>query len=326
MIWRSPKNLTGVAPCDRAQVALLVLCLAIVASGCGSETGPVGEGERGQGPGHRAQILALTPQQELQLGRQAYREILSDPAKFGSVLPDDAPESQRVRDVAKRIVAAAAIEPLQREMNLHPGRFDWEVRVLDTPRINAFCLPGGKIAVFLGLLQVVQNDDQLATVLSHETAHALAHHVSERIANERVGGGALALLRGKAFDRAQEAEADHIGIFLMTFADYRPEEAVRFWERMEQVSAGQPHLPEILSDHPSDAHRLRNIEGWVPRALAAKRAFDEGRIEPAPQAARRVTGRSLRAVVEERSSVILTVSISSVSTYNPAVVFRGEMK
>jgi metalloendopeptidase OMA1, mitochondrial len=200
------------------------------------------------------------------------------------------------------------------------------VHVLDTPKINAFCLPGGKMIVFLGLLQVVQNDDQLATVLSHETAHALAHHVSERIANEQGGGGALALLRGKAFDRAQEAEADHIGIFLMTFAGYRPEEAVRFWERMEQISAGQPHLPEILSDHPSDEHRLRNIESWVPRALAAKRAFDEGRIEPAPQAARRMTGRSLRAIVEPCSSAMLAVMLPSASTFDPAVAFRGEMK
>jgi predicted Zn-dependent protease len=224
----------------------------------------------------------MSPEQELQLGRQAYREILSDPTEFGRVYPADAPETERVRAVAKRIIKAAGIEPLEREMNLHPGHFEWEINVLDSPKINALCLPGGKIAVFRGLLQVVQNDDQLAAVISHEVAHALAHHVSERN-SQSSRGGALAMLRGKAFDREQEAEADHIGIFLMAFAGYNPEEAVRLWDRMQQVFAGQLHIPEILSDHPSDAHRQRKIAEWVPRALAAKRALDEGRIEPAPR-------------------------------------------
>ncbi len=199
------------------------------------------------------------------------------------MFPGDSPETERVRAVAARIIKATEIKPLEREKNLHPGRFDWEINVLDSPKINAFCLPGGKMAVFRGLLEVVQNDDQLAAVVAHETAHALAHHVSERIANEQNGGSVLAALRGKAFDRDQEAEADHIGIFLMTFAGYNPEEAVRLWERMQQISAGQPHLPEILSDHPSDARRLRNIASWVPRAWAAKHAYEAGHIEPEAQ-------------------------------------------
>jgi predicted Zn-dependent protease len=285
MTVKSPPNSTGVRCCHRSRIALVVFWIAGSFAVCGCE-GPGDEGVesrsgRGEGPGHRAQVLALSPQQELQMGRRAYREILSNPAQFGSVLPSDAPETERVRKVAERIIAAAGIEPLEREMNLHPGRFDWEICVLDSPKINAFCLPGGKMAVFLGLLRIVQNDDQLAAVISHETAHALAHHVSERVAQSEAGGSALAMLRGKAFDREQEAEADHIGVFLMTFAGYNPEEAVRLWENMERLSEGQLHLPEILSDHPSDARRLRNIASWVPRALAAKRAFDEGRIEPA---------------------------------------------
>ena len=81
--------------------------------------------------------------------------------------------------------------------------------------------------------------------------HALAHHVSERIAHEQGSGSALDMLRGKAFDRDQEAEADHIGLFLMTFAGYDPGEAVHLWNRMQQISAGTVRLPEILSDHPS---------------------------------------------------------------------------
>ena len=87
----------------------------------------------------------MSPQQELQLGRQAYREILNEPEKFGAVLPADAPETQRVRDVGRRIIRAAGIHPLMHEMNLHPGRFEWEINVLDSPNINAFCLPGERL-------------------------------------------------------------------------------------------------------------------------------------------------------------------------------------
>ena len=91
--------------------------------------------------------------------------------------------------------------------------------------------------------------------------------------------GASGLLRRKAYDREQESEADHIGVFLMTFAGYNPQEAVQFWERMERLGGGR--LPEILSDHPSDARRMHDLQSWVPRARAAKEAFDEGRIAPA---------------------------------------------
>jgi metalloendopeptidase OMA1, mitochondrial len=259
----------------------------------------VGEGPGGEGPGHRVQRLILTPDQEYSLGEQAYREILRK-----SQVERGGPDVERVRRVGERIVRAAEIEPLQREVNyrLQGYRWDWEFNVLRDRRINAFCLPGGKVAVFSGLLPVAEDDDQLAVVLGHEIAHALAHHSNERIAREqyqdralRAAAGVLgqmdpdhartliALLggagevRGLAYGRQQESEADHIGIFLMTFAGYDPDEAVRFWERMsEAASGGRP--PEILSDHPSDARRVANIRKWIPSAKAAKRAFDEGRI------------------------------------------------
>jgi len=107
-------------------------------------------------------------------------------------------------------------------------------------------------------------------------AHALAHHGSERVAREESGAN---ILRSLSYDRAQESEADHIGLFLMTFAGYEPEQAVDFWERMDSLeSRGRP--PEFLSDHPSAAHRIRDLRAWAPKAKAAKRAFDEGRIAP----------------------------------------------
>ena len=248
-----------------------------------------------QGPGHRAQHLALTPEEELTLGTRAYNEFL---AKNRDRIVPDGPEVHRVKQVGQRIVQAAMIRPLQREINLHfnSAFYQWQYTVFRDKQINAFCMPGGKIGVFTGLLQVVGNsDDQLAAVLSHEVSHALAHHVSERLAQQHMLGPArqsddpkqhnrivdiLAGLSGLAHDRAQESEADHIGLFLMTFAGYDPEQAVVFWERMRQVMANQPHPPEILSDHPSDNQRVEQMKKWVPLARAAKQAYDSGRIAP----------------------------------------------
>jgi predicted Zn-dependent protease len=256
-----------------ATVLLMLLGALTVLASAGCEL-PLPE-ESGEGPGHRAQHLGLSPGQELALGIQAYQDVLSK--SRGHVLPADDPQVRRVRGIARRVVQAAGIEPLQREINLHVRgyRFEWEANVLADPRINAFCLPGGKIAVFTGILPVAQNDDQLAIVLAHEIAHALAHHSNERVT--RAESGRVSFLMNKAFDREQEKEADHIGIFLMTFAGYDPHEAVRFWVRMSQANKGGS-IPEFLSDHPSDERRIRNMQEWVPMALAGKKAFDEGRI------------------------------------------------
>lgn len=263
-------------------IALFCISLSAGLAGFGCAFPNSAEGE-GEGPGHRAQTLALSPQQELAIGRQTYQEVLSNPREYGHVIPADRPECQRVRGIAQRIIYAAGIEPLQREINLRKGyRFEWEVNVLDKEQVNAFCLPGGKMAVFHGLVRVAQKDDQLATVVSHEIAHALAHHSSERVARKEMNQGGLGVIWSKAYEREEESEADHIGLFLMTFAGYDPEEAVRFWEQMQRATGGQQRLPEIFSDHPSDARRIQGMKGWVPRAKAAKRAFDEGRIAPPP--------------------------------------------
>lgn len=273
---------------------LILVCL-VSAFGCTPGSGG------GEGPGHRSQALALTPDQELSLGTKAYHEVLQKSRVVGG------PQAQRISQIGSRIAKAAEIRPLQREINLRVQGYnwDWEYKLLENPQINAFCLPGGKVAVFTGLLPVAENDAQLATVLSHEIAHALAHHASERIAREqmydralRVANGALGSIapeerrqligllgagaeaRSLAYNRQQESEADHIGLFLMTFADYDPEQAVRFWERMRQANAGHMRPPEILSDHPADGKRIAQLRQWVSHAQAAKRAWSEGRIAP----------------------------------------------
>ncbi len=213
---------------------------------------------------------------ELELGREAYAEIL-----LQTTVVKSGPEVDLVRRVSARVAKAAQIEPLQREINLRvdPRSFEWEYNVLRDRRINAFCLPGGKIGVFTGLLELVENDDQLAVVIAHEVAHALAHHTSERLAHHQSGARWLA---NRSFDREQELEADHIGIFLMTFAGYDPEQAVTFWREMQTARGNEFRIPEILSDHPNDERRMKQLQSWVEPARAAKEAFDKGRIAPRP--------------------------------------------
>jgi predicted Zn-dependent protease len=254
--------------------------LAIVAV-CGCEPASQADSRQvpGQGPGKRPQQLALSPEQELELGKREYLKILSEARAH--VLAADDPHTRQCRYVAAKLVRAAGIEPLQREINLRlrSYRFEWEVNVVKDPQVNAFCLPGGKIIVFTGILGIARSDDQVAVVLGHEIAHALAHHVSERVARD--DQGRVSYLRSKSYDRQQESEADHIGLFLMTFAGFNPQEAVRFWQRMEQHTEAGGKLPEFLSDHPSGARRIHDLQTWVPKALEGKKAFDEGRIAPA---------------------------------------------
>jgi predicted Zn-dependent protease len=256
-----------------------VLLAAVLLVGCDMPLEPRPGPERGEGLGGRTQPLALSPKQEWTIGLRAYREVME---QFGDqLLPPDHAEVRRVRHITDKIARAAEIEPLQREINLRLRgyRFAWEANVIRDPKVNAFCLPAGKVFVFTGILPVAGNDDaELATVLSHEIAHALAHHASERLAREQSGGGVFRNLR---FSRDQESEADHIGLFLMTFAGYDPHRAVAFWESMHRRMANSQHPPEFLSDHPSDEHRIAAMREWVPRAIAGKKAFDEGRIAPA---------------------------------------------
>jgi predicted Zn-dependent protease len=268
-----------------AGLACLALCLGV---GCAPPfpTGrdwpePRQGGYRrpvGKGPGGRSQPLALSPKQELEVGRRAYAELMEE--FRGRLLPQDSPTVARARRIVERLAKAVSIEPLQREINLRLTgyRFEWEVNVIRDNQVNAFCVPAGKIGLFTGILKVAgDSDDYLATVLSHEMSHALAHHASERVARENTPQG---ILRSLSYAREQEAEADHIGVFLMAFAGYDPREAAGFWQRMLRARGGRGGLPEFLSDHPSDESRIRTLREWAPHALAAKEAYRTGRIAP----------------------------------------------
>jgi len=217
-----------------------------------------------------------------QLGAQTYQQEVSK-----AKLSTDQNATAMVQRVAQRIAQAA-------EANFHP-KYQWEAKLLDDPKtVNAWCLPGGKIAVYSGILPLTQDETGLAVVLGHETAHALAHHGAERMSRSelmQVGEAGILAAVGAAkpgavqavgaalgigsqvgvelpFSREQESEADHIGLVLMAKAGYDPAKAVDFWERMAAYGKGkQP--PAFLSDHPSDESRIAAIKKEMPEAKAA---------------------------------------------------------
>lgn len=251
--------------CSRRQ--LLLAGAAAIVGGCATvpETG-------------RSQLILMSASQEASLGLQAYDEILKD-----KKLSTDAALTAQVTRVGERIARATGKD------------FDWEFRLVDDAKqINAFALPGGKVAVYTGILPITQDDDGLAVVMGHEVAHATARHGAERMSQGQLAqiiaiGGGVALgggdpQRTKAvigalgagasvgvilpFSRKQESEADRIGLRYMARAGYDPGAAVGFWQRMSAAAGSGKKPPEFLSTHPSDETRIRQIEAWLPEARA----------------------------------------------------------
>ncbi|RUM67365.1 MAG: M48 family peptidase [Sulfurospirillum sp.] len=224
---------------------------------------------------HRKQLVLFSPAQEMQMGYQAARQILAH-----EPISRDPRLNEIVQRVGRRI-AQAANQP----------NYKWQFFVIDKDVLNAFCLPGGKVFVYKGLFKAVQNDDQLAVVLGHEVAHAIARHgaermsmvqlgrLGERVAERTIAGGKYAGVIKKAygategvglvlpFSRKFEYEADEIGLYLMTKAGYDPYQAIPFWENMMKLSQGRRKPPEFLSTHPADMNRIRKIKKEIPIAL-----------------------------------------------------------
>ncbi len=225
----------------------------------------------------RSQIVDMSREQEAALGLQSYRTLLSEAPVVRS-----GAELEMIRRVGHRIAEAAGMD-----------EFQWEFNLIDSPEINAFCLPGGKVAVYRGILPVAQNEDGLAVVMGHEIAHAIARHGAERMAQEKlaqIGQLAVGMAASEMemenrrlvlgafglgtqfgvllpFSRTHESEADKIGLHLMAKACFNPSAAVPFWERMSQASkGGKP--PEFVSTHPSDQTRIENLGMWLAEASA----------------------------------------------------------
>lgn len=225
----------------------------------------------------RSQLQMISEQQETRMGLASFREIIDK-----ETLERDPAINARVQRIGQRIAAAT-------------GRsdYDWEFKVIDDDKaLNAFCLPGGKVAVYTGLLPVAQDDDGLAAVIGHEVAHAIARHGGERLSQEMVVAGLtvatvvatndsqnrdlyVGLLGAGAavgyllpYSRLHESEADRMGLIYMAKAGYDPRAAIGLWERMAQAGKGKAKPPEFLSTHPADATRIGEIRKWLPEALS----------------------------------------------------------
>lgn len=231
---------------------------------------------------------SLSIEDEEALGLQAFQEIL---AQEPTVSPD-AEIARDIREVAQRLIAK--VEPVEAalaaENNLAPQHisrgFEWDVQVIESDQVNAFCLPGGKMAVYTGLVPVAQNADAMAAVMGHEIAHALLRHGAQRMAQQKLSqiGQAAGALSGMdpqqqqmvmaamgygvlmPYARKHENEADEIGLLLAAAACYDPRESIPLWERMEAQSQGQKP-PEFMSTHPSGATRIQNLQSLMPKAL-----------------------------------------------------------
>jgi predicted Zn-dependent protease len=222
--------------------------------------------------------VALSTQQEAALGLQAYEDVLAH-----EQVVENGPQVDMVRRVAERLARATGTQGAD---------FDWRVSLVQSPEQNAFCLPGGKIVVYTGILPIAGSEAGLATVMGHEMAHATSRHGSQRVLQQQIAqtaligaqvslsdmdpqqrAGVMAAIGAGAqygvllpFSRDHESEADKIGLHYMARAGYDPREAARFWERMSQLSNGN-RVPEFASTHPSHETRIHDLEAEMPRAL-----------------------------------------------------------
>ena len=206
--------------------------------------------------------------------QQQYAQMLQQAQQKKALAPDNHPQVERLRYIAQRLI------PSTDGWNERAKQWKWEVNLLGSKDLNAFCMPGGKIAFYFGILSVLQlSDDEVATIMGHEMAHALREHARERMgktAATRIGAGALSALLGLGnlgdaalsmgaqmltlkFSREDESEADIVGMDLAARAGFDPAAGVTLWQKMMAASKGAP--PPFLSTHPAGKTRIKDIEG-----------------------------------------------------------------
>lgn len=265
---------------NRISVALGLICLGMILSACGAVpiTG-------------RRQLLLVSDQEIFQAGLTQYKEYIST-----SAVSSDADATAVVRRVGQKLAAATEKYLTANGLKSELSNFAWEFNLVSDRQVNAFCMPGGKIVVYEGLLSVAGTEDELAVVLGHEIAHAVAKHSNERMSQQIMAQYGMAILSAALseksvlvqntatavfglgaqvglmlpYSRKHEYEADYMGIVLMELAGYDSTSALEFWTKMSRLSSGGQGSPseasDFLSTHPSDSKRIANLQKRIPEA------------------------------------------------------------
>ncbi len=231
----------------------------------------------------RRQVLLVSDQEVLSASLTQYCSYMSSASRS-----TNSNRSAMVTRVGQRIAAATELYLRENGMESELANFAWEFNLVNDNQVNAFCMPGGKIVVYEGLMNLVASEDELAVVVGHEVAHAVAKHSNERMSQQMLTEYGAQILSAAVseksaaiqsmaaqvyglgaqygltlpFSRKHELEADYMGIILMTIAGYNPDVAIGFWQKM---SADGQQVPEFMSTHPSDAKRIREIEKELPK-------------------------------------------------------------
>jgi predicted Zn-dependent protease len=235
----------------------------------------------------RKQLNLIPGSSMLTMSAQEYTDFVKQ-----NKLSTDKVQTQNVKKVGQRIQRAVEQYFQMNNLSDQLSGYNWEFNLVESKEVNAWCMPGGKVVVYTGILPITKSDAGLAVVMGHEIAHAVAEHGSERMSQGLIaqfGGAALAQALSEKpeqtkqlwmtvfgvgaqygvllpFSRTQESEADHLGLIFMAMAGYDPNTAVEFWQRMAQQKGGQAP-PELLSTHPSDETRIEDIKQELPDAM-----------------------------------------------------------
>jgi len=258
-------------PCEYAALTLLVLAAMAAVPAFAQDGVHVDK---------PSALRNLVPAEQIERqSAQQYGSLKRQAAEARALAPDSHPQVQRLRAIARRIVPHAS------RFNPRADQWRWEVNLIGSRQINAFCMPGGKIAFYTGILDTLRlSDDEVAIVMGHEIAHALREHARERIAKSELtqlsasllgqmiaggkfsgafeAGGSLLTLK---FSRDNESDADVVGLDLAARAGFDPRAGVTLWQKMAQANRGAP--PQWLSTHPSGPNRIREIEMHLPEVL-----------------------------------------------------------
>ncbi len=240
----------------------------------------------------RKQMNLLPESEMMSLALTSYNDFLSK-----SKVDAGTADAAMVQRVGQRIATAVSAYLAKNKNTQRIEGYKWEFNMVDNKEMNAWCMPGGKVVVYSGLLPVTQNENALAVVLGHEISHAIARHGNERMSEQlalQLGGTALGVALANQgqqtvnifnqlygvgstvaialpHSRLQESEADEMGLMFMALAGYNPHEAIPFWQRMKQMTGAKP--PVYLSDHPSDESRIANMQKLIPKAEAMVRRY-----------------------------------------------------